>query len=92
MKISAFLNDIRKVESSPEEEMKQFVLALARELNLDTGHVLPERVLISRSFSLNPKQKEALVPAINCLISDGIFEEKDGSVFLTEKVEIVCIK
>lgn len=85
MTISDFLNDIRKIESSPEEEMKQFVLALAREFNLDTGHVLPERVLMSRSFSLNPKQKDALVPAINNLISEGIFEEKDGSAFLTEK-------
>ena len=78
-------DQIRGLESSPEDEMKQFVLSLARELNLDTGHVLLDRVLMSRISNLNPKQKAALVPAINALVSEGIFEEREGSIFLTEK-------
>lgn len=76
---------LRGLGSSSEDEMKRFVLSLAKELNLDTGDALPEGVLMSRSLNLNPKQRDALFPAIKALVSEGIFEEKEGSVFLTEK-------
>ena len=85
MKIINQLKNMRNLEASPEEEMKQFILSLASELNLDEGHVLPARTLIHRSFHLNPKQRDALVPALESLIEDGIFEEKNDSVFLTSK-------
>jgi len=74
-----------KIESTPVEEMKKFILSLASELNLDEGHVLPTNVLRHKTVNLNPKQRDALVPALEALIQEGIFEEKNGSPFLTSK-------
>ena len=86
MKINELLNSIRNFDSSPEDEMKRFILSLAIELRLDEGHALPLKVLMFRSFSLNPKQKDALVPALKKLIEEQIFEEKtDGNILLTAK-------
>jgi len=85
MKISDMLNEDRGLQSSPEEEMKKFILSLAKELCLDTGHFLPMKVLLDRTTNLNPKQREALEPAINALIEEGVFEKRDGIAFLTEK-------
>lgn len=85
MKISDFKNKMKESQSSPEEEMKSYILSLARELNLDTGHVLPARVLFHRTINFNPKQREALEPAINKLIEEGVFEERDDQAFLTDK-------
>ncbi len=85
MKITDNLIESRNFKSSPEEEMKEFVLSLARELNLDTGHTLPDKTLSFRSIHLNPKQRDALIPAIEALIAEGLFEEKNGSIHLTKK-------
>jgi hypothetical protein len=83
MKISDMVNSFKNLESNPEEEMKSYILSLARELNLDEGHVLPVRVLLHRAIKFNPKQRDALEPALNSLITEGYFEEKDGKAFLT---------
>ncbi|CAD5268934.1 MULTISPECIES: hypothetical protein [Halomonadaceae] len=85
MKISDMKQNIREADLSPEDEMKSYILSLAADLRLDTGHVLPIRVLLHRTLSFNPKQREALQPALNTLISEGYFEEKDDKAFLTEK-------
>lgn len=85
MKISDMLQNVRSLESTPEDEMRQYILSLANELNLNEGHVLPMNVLFHRTINLNPKQREALEPAINKLIEEGIFEERDGNAFLTAK-------
>lgn len=80
------LKGLRSMESSPEEEMRQFVLSLASELRLDEGHALPPHVLMNRAINLNPKQKDALLPAIEKLVEEDIFEEtSDGRVLLTAK-------
>ncbi len=75
---------MKSATDSPTEEMKEYIPSLARELNLDTGHALPVRVLFHRTISFNPKQRDALEPAINELISDGIFEERNNTAFLTK--------
>ncbi|MGR5130615.1 hypothetical protein ACQKP8_26895 [Photobacterium alginatilyticum] len=85
MKISDFKNSIKDMRPTAEDEMKTFILSLSRDLNLDMGHVLPMNVLFHRTIRLNPKQRDALEPALNSLIEDGIFEERDGKAFLTEK-------
>lgn len=52
----------------------------------DVGHVLNVRALLhQRAIHWNPKQKDALEPAANELVSAGILEEKNGSYFLTQK-------
>lgn len=85
MKISHMIQNIRGGDSSPEDEMKSYILSLAADLKLDAGHVLPVRVLSNRALNFNPKQQEALEPALYALIAEGYFEEKDGKAFLTEK-------
>lgn len=86
MKITDQLRNLRKLESSPEEEMKSFILSLASELRLDEGHALPPNVLMIRTINLNPKQKDALLPALEKLMEEGVFEETDdGRVLLTAK-------
>jgi hypothetical protein len=69
--------------SSPIEEMKKFLLNLAREFKIDTGQPLPTKPLTIRSLNFNPKQKEALPQAIEALIKEGIFEDINGSIRLT---------
>lgn len=78
-------NHSGRFETSPVDEMKEFILSLAKELNLDTGHCLLDRVLMVRTTKLNPKQKEALSEAIESLVSEDIFEAKEGQLFLTGK-------
>ena len=85
MKISDMVNNMKGLQSSPEEEMKSYILSLASELRLDVGHVLPMRVLFHKTINFNPKQREALEPAINALIEEGYFEERDGKALLTDK-------
>jgi hypothetical protein len=52
----------------------------------DAGHVLNVRALLhQRAIHWNPKQKDALEPAANELVSAGILEEKNGNYFLTQK-------
>lgn len=77
-------NLVDSFKSSPEDEMRSFILSFAREFNLDTGHVLPTKPLLPRTFNLNPKQKDALIPAIESLTKEGVFEEKEGQYFLTK--------
>lgn len=81
MKIPKIGND---ETSSPVAEMKQYLVSFIREMNLDTGHALPSRTLMSRSLRFNPRQKEALVPALEELVKDGFLEKRDDSYFLTE--------
>jgi len=83
MKISDLINNINAQQATPLEEMKEYIVSLARELRLDVGHVLPEKVLFFKTMTFNPKQRDALEPAINSLIEDGFFESRDGKVFLT---------
>jgi len=84
MKIIDQLRDLRSLDSSPEEEMKRFILSLASELRLDEGHALPPNVLMHRTINLNPKQRDALVPALEKLVEEGVFKEtEDGRVLLT---------
>ena len=85
MKISDMMSSINAQQISPLEEMKNYIVSLARELRLDEGHVLPTNVLLHKTINLNPKQRDALEPAINSLIDDGFFEERDGKAFLTGK-------
>lgn len=86
MKIIDQLRNLRSLDSSPEEEMKVFILSLASELRLDEGHSLPSNVLMHRTINLNPKQRDALVPALEKLVEDGVFEETaDGRILLTAK-------
>ena len=85
MKISDALKDIRGAQSSPEDEMKRYVLSLAKDLRLDTGHVLPMRVLRKKTINFNPKEQEALARAIDALIEEGVFEKRDGKPFLTDR-------
>lgn len=70
-------------KSSPIEDMKQFVLSFIRELKLDVGHALPEKPLFAQFIRLNPKQKDALLPAIEELGKDGVLEKKGDSWLLT---------
>ncbi len=86
MKISDQLRNLRNLDSSPEEEMKRYILSLASEIRMDEGHALPPNLLMHRTINLNPKQKDALVPALEKLIEEGVFEETaDGRVLLTTK-------
>ena len=85
MNISDFTNSISNSQSSVEDDMKNLILSLSREFKLDVGHVLPEKPLLLKIINLNPKKIEALIPALNALIEDGIFEDKNGKAFLTEK-------
>lgn len=80
MKIQNLVNSFK---SSPLDEMKSFVLSFSRQYNLDTGDLLPARPLALKAISLNPKQQEALEPAITALVNDDIFEEKNGQYYLT---------
>lgn len=84
MPFSEFLNSF-DMQTSSEDEMKRFILSITTDFNLDVGDSLPLRVLRSRLININLKQKEALSPAIYNLIGDGIFEEKNDCLILTEK-------
>jgi hypothetical protein len=72
------------VQSSQVEDMKHFLLKMAKELNLDEGHTFPIRLLMTKMTRMNPKEKEAIEPAFDSLVIDGIFEKRDDSYFLTE--------
>ncbi len=85
MNVSDFTSSISNSKSSVEDDMKNLILSLSREFKLDVGHVLPERPLLHKTTNLNPKERDALTPALNALIADGIFEERNGKAFLTEK-------
>jgi len=67
------------------EEMKQFVIDFAREINLDTGQVLEPRSLRIKTAKLSLKQQDALLPAIETLTEKNVFENCDGKFLLTEK-------
>ncbi len=66
-------------------DVKQMILGMAVEFRLDTGHSFPMRPLGSRMHRMNPKQKDALVPAFEELTKEGYFEERDGHYYLTEQ-------
>jgi hypothetical protein len=72
------------VKPSQIEDMKAFLLNMAKELNLDEGHTFPIRLLMTKMTRMNPKEKEAIEPAFDSLVIDGIFEKRDDSYFLTE--------
>ena len=85
MKIKDFYNSLNE-ELTPLEEMKKFFKSLAAELNLDEGNALPPQVVTSRAIGLNPKQRDAIVSALEELVEEGVFEETDnGNIALTAK-------
>ena len=72
--------------SDAVESVKSEILGCLADGKADAGHVLNLRALLhQRAIHWNPKQKDALEPAANELVSAGILEEKNGSYFLTQK-------
>lgn len=68
------------------EFVKSEILGCLADGKADAGHILNVRALLhQRAVYWNPKQKEALEPAANDLVSAGILEEKNGNYFLTKK-------
>lgn len=65
--------------------MKKWIIAFAREFNLDTGHVIPKGPFMMRVGKLNPVQKDAVFEALETLVNDGIFDDKGENFILTEK-------
>ena len=71
-----------KQGSDPLEGMKKWWIALAVKQKLDVGHALNFNVFLYNT--LNPKQKESLIPAIEALVSDGWFIKSGEHYQLTE--------
>lgn len=72
--------------SDAVEFVKNEILGCLADGKAEAGHVLNMQALLhQRVIDWNPKQKDALEPAANELVSAGILEEKNGSYFLTQK-------
>ena len=63
-------------------------MALFAEMNARAGECIPERLLFHKiQLTLNPKEQDEFVPAVNELIGEGLVELKDAhgnALFLTE--------
>ena len=84
------ISDIRKLISSRrrpsgDNDMRKFILDVARDCTLDVGHTLPWNVVFHKSLNFNPKQHDDLSHALNDLIEEGIFEKKNNGDCLTQK-------
>lgn len=67
------------------EEVKADILNFMAERNAEIGHVLPERPFYSRVIqSYNPKQQDAIEPALASLVTEGLLEKGHNGYFLTE--------
>ncbi len=71
--------------SNETDFVKSEILGNFFKSNSDVGHVLNERMLFQMMIKWNPKQKDALTLAAEELVSDGVIEEKNGGLALTQK-------
>ena len=70
------------LQRSPVDDMKDFVLQLARSQKLNVGEMLA--LGAGTLIALNPVQKEALPDALAALVREGIFKKENGHYYLTE--------
>jgi predicted transcriptional regulator len=72
--------------STDIEFVKREILELFAESRARTGDALNVRALLhSRMVRWNPKQRDALQPAVDELASEGLVVKRDDNCFLTDK-------
>jgi predicted transcriptional regulator len=66
------------------DHVKADILAFMAEHRLDVGHVLPERPFyFQRAIHYTPPQQDAIAPALESLVADGVLEQRGNGYFLT---------
>jgi len=64
--------------------MKEYVKSLARSQKLDVGYCITWNIQ-NVNINLNSLQQDLLPKAIEALVIEGLFEERNDQHYLTEK-------
>lgn len=77
---------VEAIYPDPGCSIRDAILDFFAKNNAQAGHVFNDKAFFYQyMINWNPKEKRAFELAVHDLIEDGIIEERNGSLFLTEK-------